>query len=342
MSYNFNDAAFSKWFSRNLKPMTNEKKEAKSHRCYLCGNNCSSFCNSHTLPRFILENLSPCGTYSNFAAVSDISFIKPQIGTNKAGTFFLICNECDSKYFRDYEDKNNYTNLSVEFNQPFLYQIAIKNLLFQIYKANYELSLVSVLNNPSYSSKTDFCHLPDTINKHLKESLAQTCYRLKCYENAFKYDRHCYDNKRKGFKIMFQKELQYRVPVGVQTVVPIHKGFDGNIINDFKEEIMHFLHFCIFPLENRSLILLFCHSADDKYAEFTNAFKEKDEQEQLITLNYLLFYHSEDFFCDTNTCNVIKNDENLKKLSRKVENCDLSLPRIEIPNLLSKEYALNI
>ncbi len=59
MNFNPNDKNFSIWYSKNIKDLKNEKsKQAKANRCYLCGNNCSSYCNSHSIPQFILWAIS--------------------------------------------------------------------------------------------------------------------------------------------------------------------------------------------------------------------------------------------------------------------------------------------
>lgn len=44
-------------------------------------------------------------------------------GVNKAGTFHLICNDCDSKIFSDYENPDNYSN---QPTQKMIAQMALK------------------------------------------------------------------------------------------------------------------------------------------------------------------------------------------------------------------------
>lgn len=50
--------SFSKFQSR----IRSEAREnAKTGKCYLCGRDCSSYCQSHTVPQFMLKNISKKG-----------------------------------------------------------------------------------------------------------------------------------------------------------------------------------------------------------------------------------------------------------------------------------------
>ena len=71
------------------------KKEAhanaKDQKCLLCGADCTSFCNSHSIPQFILKNVS-----NNF--VSGYGVLKnplsPPSGVKNALVFKNIFNKC--------------------------------------------------------------------------------------------------------------------------------------------------------------------------------------------------------------------------------------------------------
>lgn len=49
------------------KMIKDSRNQAKQSNCYYCGNDCDSFCNSHTLPAFCLRNIAQNGKvfYSN-------------------------------------------------------------------------------------------------------------------------------------------------------------------------------------------------------------------------------------------------------------------------------------
>ena len=343
MRFDPNGKDFSIWFSKNLKGnIAKNAKEAKSDRCYLCGKECS-YPKSHSIPDFVLSNLSNAGEYANFASFLQIDFIRGITGKAKAGTFRLLCESCENSYFRDYEDKSLFDSLKIPFSQPVLYQIAIKNLLYQIDKANEELSsqkaMLDLIASSNEQNSSGIKHYIDELEKQLKFSAVDTCERLKLFEGILKYDKYCYDGKYKGFKIILQSELPYKVPIAVQLAIPVSKGLSGEIINDFKNT-MHLLHLCIFPLENKSLILLFCHSANDYYDKFEKDLSNKNFEGQLEVINYMLLLFSEDYFCNVDILKKVQNNEALVRLCAEQAVCDLSQPIPQIPNLLNSEYAL--
>ena len=99
------------------KMIKDSRNQAKQSNCYYCGNDCDSFCNSHTLPAFCLRNIAQNGKvfYSN--TILDLPLLKDDNGVNEAGTFHLICRDCDSKVFQDYENPDNYKDIpSIKMN----------------------------------------------------------------------------------------------------------------------------------------------------------------------------------------------------------------------------------
>lgn len=78
--------------------------QTANRKCLLCGKNINGFCNSHSVPRMILQQIADQG----WVLKTDVS-INPSketergYGLKRAGTFHLICSECDKKCFLDYE-----------------------------------------------------------------------------------------------------------------------------------------------------------------------------------------------------------------------------------------------
>lgn len=60
----------------------------------------NSFCNSHSVPRCVLDNIDTDGKVDYFNAIVNIPFINNDKGLNEAGTFKLLCPTCDGKYFK--------------------------------------------------------------------------------------------------------------------------------------------------------------------------------------------------------------------------------------------------
>ena len=75
------------------------RANTKRKTCYVCGKACSSFCNSHSIPEFTLRHISEKGKVIA-TLQKEIPMLGKDTGLNKAGTFQLICRECDSKVFR--------------------------------------------------------------------------------------------------------------------------------------------------------------------------------------------------------------------------------------------------
>jgi hypothetical protein len=119
------------------------RQDAKTGECYYCGRPCSSFCNSHSVPAFCLRNIAVNGYvfYSN--TLVSIPLLDYDKGVNESGTFHLICRECDSKIFSDYENPDNYRNKPTS---KMLAQISMKNYLKSISKRLFELSLFDNMN----------------------------------------------------------------------------------------------------------------------------------------------------------------------------------------------------
>ena len=157
MKFDIKDKDFSIWLSKNISKIEdNYYKKVTQNKCYLCGNPCSSFCNSHSIPQFVLENLGDSGVYSNYSDAADIGIIKHFTGKKRAGTFEIICRDCDSSFFADYEKKERYSDLSNPLSENVLSKIAIKNHLYAISKANYELSRFMAIHDYIKDNKPEF------------------------------------------------------------------------------------------------------------------------------------------------------------------------------------------
>ena len=104
------------------------KEKSKGTKCWLCHKECSSFCNSHSIPRFILEKIAESGNLENIFTFDNTELDNWMAisGIRNTLTFNLICHDCDNKYFQDIEDVTKICNLFSEFQ---LNKLAIKILL---------------------------------------------------------------------------------------------------------------------------------------------------------------------------------------------------------------------
>ena len=100
---------------------------SKLNCCLCCGKRCNSFCNSHTLPRFILKNISKDGHLYNWNVYSKLPIDNESKGVNNSCTFRRICHDCDNRLFQYYESMDSL--MSKEPDNKMLAQIDLKNCL---------------------------------------------------------------------------------------------------------------------------------------------------------------------------------------------------------------------
>src|SRR5690606_32710592 len=67
------------------------RQDAKNKDCFYCGEKQSSFCNSHSIPEFILRNIAVNGKVYSSNKLISLSFQDEDKGLKNSGTFQLIC-----------------------------------------------------------------------------------------------------------------------------------------------------------------------------------------------------------------------------------------------------------
>lgn len=114
-------------------------------KCMICGIELSSqdarssICLSHSIPQHSLKNISLNGKIHNLNKLINFKIKEEEQGTKNAGTFRLICRNCDSFAFREYENFANHTDhlissMNTTDTQKILNEIAMKDYLTIIYK----------------------------------------------------------------------------------------------------------------------------------------------------------------------------------------------------------------
>ena len=98
------------------------------------------------------------------------------------------------------------------------------------------------------------------------------------------------------------------------------------------------LHHFILPLKNKSLILLYAHSTDDKYKKLKTDINKLTQDEKLSVINFMIFQYSEDFYCNTKILEQIKKNDKFVNLCRSNLLCDLTkYKEANIPNILKEK-----
>lgn len=323
-------------------------KNAKQDCCFICKKKCTSFCNSHSVPKFVLQRIA-----CNGKVVSPLQGEVPSMGNNlgvkKAGTFHLICDECDNTAFQQYENPNAY---SIQPTDQMLAQIALKDLLLQVSKRFTERELYKLLGEefPDRSNLTD-------------EKIFIGDYDLRDYLEDLGYAKKSLSERIwNRYYLAYCKVLDYVVPYGAQSSITMISDFEDNIINNIfsfdHKYRMKDIHVAVFPLERTSVVLLFVKHGETRYRKFFRQLNKLSEEDQLAAINYIIFCYTENVFLQPELHQQLKKNEKFMDvcristdyvtttpfvaedpLTRAIQEFSLT-KRLEIPNLLSREYSL--
>lgn len=327
--------------------LKDSKSQAKLGKCYYCNNNCNSFCNSHTIPQFCLKNIAINGKIYCMNTIMELPVIKDEKGINEAGVFHLICRDCDSKIFKDYENPENYNDVPTI---KMLAQIDMKNNLKNISKRLMEIELYKLMGE-RLSVSNDYVNYRNEINEmDLKE------YH-EAYLNAKKVDLKPANGE---YYIGFYEVLPYLVPVAFQGTIALVSDLNNNIINDIynsnPDYIIKNISLCIFPFKSSSLVMLFVEKNNRRFSHFFRQLKKFSLEEQLSIINFILFSYTEDYFISPSipkdimeklsdasgkTTNMLADTNTTKsqQLQEIIDNFNYN-ERNKIPNLLSEQFAL--
>jgi len=320
---------------------------AKKNMCPICKKEVSSFCNSHSIPRFCLQNISSAGKVMS-PLQNEIPSLGKDLGLKQAGTFHIICNDCDGKIFQDYENPDAYSS---EPTNKMLSQIALKNYLLQISKRYEEYELYGLLAQQFPNSK-DVSELKKNISY----------IDLQSYLSELLFATKAISSNSKNYHLCFFKRLDYVVPFSAQSSIAMVSDFEDIVINDLfcgnpKYEIKD-IHIAVFPLKSSSVIIVFFKNGEKRYRRFSKQLNLLSPDDQLAAINYIIFSYSENVFLNPEIHKILQNDNCFMDVCRKTTDVIATFPfpnqfflekgisefslskRNSIPNLLSQEYAL--
>ena len=323
-------------------------KNSKLEKCYYCRKPCTGFCNSHSVPDFCLRNIAFNGKVGYSNSIIRLPSIDESKGVKTAGTFNLICRECDSSIFQDYENPDNYIDRP---SPKMLAQIDMKNNLKSISKRLREIQMY------------DSMFRKGIFNSTIKDKKCLTSQMdLKEYENAFQTaKRHSVKLNEDNYHIGYFEKLPYVVPVAFQGNIALLSDLNGGIINNIYLDnpaiVIKSVSLAIFPLKGSSIILMFVEKTNRKYRSFFKQLKKLSLEEQLSIINFILFAYTEDYFLSPiisgDTLDKLKNIVGLTQqlfsftqissadyFHKAKINFDYG-KKDSIPNLLLKEHSLS-
>lgn len=301
---------FKKKFSK-LSSMS--RKEAKGSTCLYCGRPTTNFCNSHSLPASFIRNIAVNGKCYINNEIVDLPIFEKDKGVNNSGTFHLICKECDNMIFKEYETPENYEK---ELTDKMLAQIVLKNYLKKISKRKLEIELYK-------SALTEFVP-PGSAKKEIKKGIEHinNINKLDLNEDlrGFKRAKKVIEkNWKDEYYLFYYEQLDYCVPIAFQYQVALINDLEGNIINDVYNNDPKYkiqpLNICVFPLKDKSIVMLFIDKNDRRYRPFYKQFRNETLEAKLAIINYIIFRYSEDVYISKSVDKHVLNDKRLKDVA---------------------------
>lgn len=280
------------------------QQESKPDRCILCGQPKTSYCKSHSLPKFCLRSIAVNGNVLSMASLLDANIHDRLIGISKAGTFRIICNECDNSYFKAYEDSSSWQEPP---NQRLMGLIAVKTCLAEIAEARQQaVSHRHIAED--YES--------EGMHQRAGVRIIDSRDDLRNLETA----RLAAERGNRGFKLLYYKVLPYTVPVAIQTLINPIVDFEGNPINNLFEYSQSYyiepLYVCIFPMKNTSVITVFRNRRTDRYNAFQTQLESLNEIDAMKAILALCIAYSEDIYYSPSIENILLNSTQIVHLSR--------------------------
>ena len=336
-------------YKKKISKMMKEARQlAKRNTCYYCNKPVESFCKSHSVPQFCLRNIASNGDVLTLNAVIDNPIIDIEKGIGEAGTFRLICRECDSTIFSDYENPDNYNTIPTS---KMIAQMALKNNLKLISKRLIEIEFYNILSTILKNGQV-VANEKNYINK----------LDLNAYIDSYiKARRSIEKNNRTDYYICYYEKLDYVVPIAFQGSLCLAYDFDGNVINDIYNTSPEYdaknIHLSILPLKNESVIVMFIDNGDKRYRRFYKQFSKLSLEDKLAALTFIIFAYSEDMYFSKTIYDETVNNQALCNVGRTGQDVLSSTPFFDsmevirdsydlnkmhdIPNLLSEKYKLN-
>ncbi len=305
---------------------------AKEPCCALCGNEVSSFKNSHTVPQFVLKRIAKEGKLKTFNDI--VGQYEHRNGINNSWTFHILCSQCENSYFCDYEDE---TALLETPTNRMMAEIALKNSLLMLskYRRDHFIHEEGIRVGMFVGDKSVLSEMNDIDIRDMKFDIRRS--------------KKIIDKKLKsGYRLVYSTLLDWVAPIAYQSALCLHYDIDGNAINEIYDDSrairMQYLHVAVFPLSNKTAVMIFYHKDDRNYVSFERQFLRLPSEKKLEFINYLAFRYTEHMLLSPYIDPAILSNNNLVNLCLENDNMPVfenkPVSPNQVPNFLSKGYAL--
>ncbi len=271
--------------------------DSKHKQCLICGAT-TSFCDSHTVPKFCLYNISVNGMLLTINAMVAPEILDIDSGVKKSGIFRIICANCDNTLFQGYEKTDAYKATP---NHAILNQIALKNALRDIYKHEAEIAMFKQMQTFIYERSPQmgaFASLYTASQIRARSIDVKECY------GVFEQAKNSLENENEWIELYTYDKLNYVVPIAFQGMIALITGVNGELINNIYEYhesyVVEYLHLAIFPLKNESVVITFSDKKNSRMSSFKENIKKLSTSDRLKVINRILFWYTEDYFLSPN------------------------------------------
>lgn len=326
------------------------EREAKPDACFLCGERNRSICNSHSIPQFCLREIAVDGKVKTINCSIEMDMMRTEEGVNSAGTFRMVCRECDRAYFADYENPDRFSGEQM-LDSALLGQIAVKVCLLEQYKARLIISSLSA----ALEERRDGAGSTNMVDVKALDEVDNM--------RQLDYARRSVNGENEGYRVLFDSFLAYTVPIAFQGQITLASDFYGTKINDVLNYSSEYhtepLYICVFPLKRGTRVLVFCRAVGyARYARFHRGLRGQRQNDVLLSILKTIIGYSEEVYFSPLLPDCVFTDEGFSAIAR-LSNMRLSfseeqqpksrkqfykeyalssLPKI--PNLLSKKYSM--
>lgn len=315
------------------KEISKIKKEAnqytKGTNCALCGKSCTSFCNSHTIPRFVIKNIAqngkvynPSMTMNNIDLTTRLKVFKSNPGIEETLTFDSICRECDNEVFSCVENEEV---LEKEFDAKVLNLYALKILLHSQYAKTRDANLINV-----GGEKHNMSDIVNLISMPWVFDMIEATREIEDYKSAMK------NNTYIKHKIIMDKIIDKKTNFCCTTELILPFSYNGKRINDLCGVDSYVtrlggVYTLVLPMKSdKTRVVMYYRRKYSSYDAVREEFWKMDSEEQLQAISNLLLIYTEEFVYNDNVLEIIKsakdiivddivNDPNINNYLRKVE-----------------------
>lgn len=315
------------------------ERDAKTTACFLCGKKIDSPCNSHLVPRFILKEIAQQGMVEYGQSLSRLSIQNTQTGIKNAFTFFMLCRNCDQKFFSDYENPEsllNFDRLSYEQKKLILLEIGVKNHLSHIFTKR-KIVCLQRKQIEQYQSQQMLSPAQLDIIEH-----AKYIRKLKNYKNSTSFP----------FQILFSKLLDYKTQLATQTIIAYVFDLNGKqLFNPYdltSTFLSNYFYLAVLPYKGQTRVLFYIEKCNIHNVEsLIKEFEKLNDDEKLHFLFVSLLMYDEQFYVNPMLCNKMKQNRKIMELyyqtdrmPRNWDYCKKIKDYKKYTNYLSREFSV--